>query len=134
MKWILLDTSALYSLIDNRDPDHAQIASFVREIDRSSQLMVTNYVMDEALTLIKARLGAHVAMTVGEKIRSGSFCQLVHLSPEDDEATWQIFRRYVDKDWSYTDCSCLAVMRRLKIEQALATDRHFRQMGITVVP
>jgi hypothetical protein len=42
--------------------------------------------------------------------------------------------QYSDKDWSYTDCSCLAVMRRLGIEQALTTDHHFRQMGITVVP
>ena len=134
MRWILLDTSALYSLTDDRDPDHTRIAEFVKGIDRTSQLLVTDYVLDEALTLIKTRLGAHVAITVGKKLRSGSLCQLMHLSPEDAETTWQIFRRYRDKDWSYTDCSCLAVMQRLGIEQALTTDHHFRQMGITVVP
>jgi predicted nucleic acid-binding protein len=100
----------------------------------AAQLLVTNYVFSEALTLIKARLGTPIAISVGENLRSGSVCRLMHLSAADDEAAWQIFRRYRDKAWSYADCSSLAVMRRLGIEEALATDVHFRQMGVTVLP
>lgn len=134
MKYVLLDTSALYALTDNRDPDHIRIADYIRTVDKTTRLVVTNHVLDEALTLIKVRLGAHVALVVGNRLRGGNFCRLVHLSPDDEEVTWRLFQRYHDRGWSYTDCSCLAVMRRLDIQEALTTDPRFHHMGITVVP
>ena len=74
-----------------------------------------------------------MAVRMGEPIRHSAFCQFVHLTPQDEQRTWRIFQQH-DKAWSYTDCSCLAVMQRLGIDEALSLDHHFRQMGITVWP
>jgi len=59
------------------------------------------------------------------------------LAVEDADETWDIFSRYVDKEWSYVDCSLLAVARRLQLRQIFAFDHHFDQMaslGIRRVP
>ena len=45
-----------------------------------------------------------------------------------------IFFRYLDKSYSFTECTSFVVMRELKLKDALTTDRHFRQMGFNIVP
>jgi predicted nucleic acid-binding protein len=134
MKEVLVDTSALVTLADTDDPKHKAVGDWFNSEAKNLQLIVTNYVFDEYMTVMKARFGTKVAITFGQWIRDSQLCRFVHLTPQDEAATWQIFSRYTDKEWSYTDCSCLAVMRRLGIQESLATDHHFRQMGITVVP
>ena len=39
-----------------------------------------------------------------------------------------------DKTYTLTDCLSFVMMRRLKIETAIATDDHFRQEGFVVAP
>jgi predicted nucleic acid-binding protein len=70
----------------------------------------------------------------GRQLRASDFCRYHILSAEDEAATWAIFERYGDKAWSYTDCSCLAVMQRLHIAEVLSLDAHFLQMGVRVSP
>jgi len=46
-----------------------------------------------------------------------------------------IFCRYTDKDWSYVDCSLLALAQQQKIPAVFSFDRHFEQMpGLMRVP
>ena len=54
---------------------------------------------------------------------------ILYLTAEDRRATWEIFSRYTDKDWSYVDCSILAVARRLQTSQVFTFDQHFDQMA-----
>lgn len=50
-------------------------------------------------------------------------------------AAWDVFRRYADKQWSFTDCTSKVVMEKLGIRKAFAFDRHFAQFGsVEVVP
>jgi hypothetical protein len=133
MRQILVDTSALYALADARDPDHQAVANFVREL-QGATLLITDYILDETLTLIKSRFGSQPAITTGEKLRESAFCTLIHLDAEDEARTWQIFSQYADKPWSYTNCSSLAIMRKLSITEVLALDHHFDQMGMTRLP
>jgi len=58
-----------------------------------------------------------------------------YLTPQDIRDAWHVFERYLDKDWSFTDCTSKVVMERLGITTAFAFDQHFRQFGtVTVVP
>jgi len=134
MRQILVDTSALCALTDRGDRNHQSVARFVRNQSEQMVLIVTDYVLDETLTWVKARFGAQPAIELGERIRSSDFCRFTRLTADDEMATWEIFKRYTDKEWSYTDCSCLAVMRKLGIGEALSTDQHFVQMEVVVLP
>jgi predicted nucleic acid-binding protein len=73
-----------------------------------------------------------MAVQTCEPIRHSTFCQFAHLAPQDQQRTWRIFQQHGDRAWSYTDCSRLAVMQRLGIDEALSLDHHFRRMEITV--
>ena len=51
------------------------------------------------------------------------------------QPAFEIFRKFEDKRWSFTDCVSRVVMEELKISTAFAFDDHFRQFGmVTVVP
>jgi predicted nucleic acid-binding protein len=131
---ILADTSALCALIDKGERRHQAVDRFVQERSTEFTLLVSDYVLDETLTWVKKRFGARRAIEFGRKLRASDFCRYLVLTPQDEAATWAIFEKYDDKAWSYTDCSCLAVMQRLHITEALSLDAHFRQMDVQVWP
>ena len=42
---------------------------------------------------------------------------------------WSLFKRFADKEFSFTDCTSFVLMRRLGLHEALAFDGHFTQAG-----
>jgi len=134
MRLILVDTSALCALIDKGEQRHHAVAKFIQEHGSECTLLVSDYVLDETLTWVKGRFGSRRAIEFGRKLRVSDFCHYHVLALEDEAATWAIFEKYHDKAWTYTDCSCLAVMQHLQITEVLSLDAHFRQMGVQVWP
>ncbi|MGD8244775.1 MAG: PIN domain-containing protein [Anaerolineae bacterium] len=133
---VLADSSALFAMVDSRDRHAPAARTFLLESQDASYL-VPDTVFCEAMTLIKARLGAVTAVEVGSRIQASTRFRLQHVEPADHRATWEIFARYADKDWSYVDCSVLALAQRMKILEVFAFDHHFDQMGglgLTRVP
>lgn len=91
--------------------------------------------LDETLTLFKARGEARRGRELGQRILDQEFCTLEWVEPDVVLRGWAIFDSFHDKDWSFTDCVSRAVIERLKIAEAFAFDQHFRQFGnVTVVP
>ena len=135
MKQILCDTSALVALADADDP-YAELAQeFLRDIPPGAVFIVPDTVFGEAMTTIKRRLGAAAAVKVGQQLRKSERFRSYRLSDEDEGATWDVFCHYLDKEWSYVDCSLLALARRQKVTAVFAFDHHFEQMpGVTRVP
>jgi uncharacterized protein len=131
---IIADTSGLYALVDRKDPNHARAASFLKTLAVARGLLVSNHVFDETMTLTKLRLGIQTAIQLGIRLRNSQLVELVTFSLELDFATWRIFSQYQDKEWSYTDCSCLALAQQQNITQAFTFDHHFVQMGLVSVP
>ena len=130
---IFVDTSAWYALIDTRDQQHQRAIEWHRE--NTEQLLTTDYVIDETLTLLTRRGGKAEAIALGESLFGGGLAELFFLDHRDVADTWEVFRHSEDKAWSFTDCSSYVVMRRLGITTAFAFDDHFGQFGtITVVP
>ncbi len=137
MRYILVDSSALLAMADPRDRWADTAREFLQQIDVGAVYLVPDTVFSEALTLIKGRLGIATAIVVGSRIRESAIFRLRYLEPEDHHATWRIFARYTDKDWSYVDCSILALAQRLDLTEVFAFDRHFDQMaglGLQRVP
>ena len=134
MTQVITDTSALYALVDHTDPHHLSAANFLKAQASRRALLVSNHVFDEAMTLVKARLGMRVALQLGLRLRNSRFVEMVVFSPAQEQETWRIFSQYTDKDWSYTDCACLVLARGYELQQAFTFDHHFAQMGLVMVP
>lgn len=134
MKQYVVDTSAIYAFVYNGDKNHQRISQFIRDQAGKSQFLVSHYVFDEIMTLLKSHFGADKAIQTGRLLRSSRLFQLIPLTSEDEEETWNIFQRHVDKEWSYTDCASLALLHRLNLREAVAFDHHFQQMDLIVHP
>ncbi len=82
------------------------------------------------MTLIRFRLGSIPARIFGEQLLRGAAARLVGVTRRDEALAWDIFGRYRDKIFSYTDCTSFAVMQRLGIGAAIAIDEDFRSFGV----
>jgi predicted nucleic acid-binding protein len=128
---MFVDTSAWFAAYVPTDPQYRIVRKALASADR---LVTTDYVLDETLTLLKARGHTDRARRFGTRIFDGTAAQLKYLTDEDVQQAWIIFSSYRDKQWSFTDCTSLVVMQRLDIKQAITLDQHFQQMpGISVV-
>jgi predicted nucleic acid-binding protein len=135
MRQILCDTSALVALADADDPCADLAQEYLRDIAPGIVFIVPDTIFSETMTTIKRRLDAAAAVKVGQQIRKSVRFRLYRLTEDDDRATWDIFSRYTDKEWSYVDCSLFALAQRQKIADVFSFDRHFEQMqGVTRVP
>jgi len=128
-----VDTSAWFASIVPSDSDHQN--SILWLANNTQSLVTTDYVIDETLTLLRARGETKRAITLGAAFFSSEVATIYYLTEEDIRLTWQIFRDYSHKKWSFTDCSSKVIMEKLGIIQAFSFDYHFRQFGIfQVVP
>ena len=132
MKLIFVDTGAWYALVDKNDPEHGKAKKFFKS--NSTPLLTTNFVFDETVTLLRMRLGWNTAKNFGQRLKDSNFVSLVSIKSEDEERAWQIFLKYKDKDFSFTDCTTFAVLDRLKLGTIFTFDRHFYTGRFLIVP
>lgn len=132
MKRLFVDTGAWYALADRNDPDHLRVRDFMKV--QTHRLVTTNFVFDESVTLIRYRLGFTPAKTFGEQLLRANVANVLAVSRQDETRAWEIFTRYRDKSFSFTDCTSFATMQRLKLDSAVAIDDDFRAFGMNCLP
>lgn len=130
MMAIFVDTGAWFAYFVRRDPDHAAAVEWMKQ--NRKPLVTTDYVVDELLTLLKLRESHRLAVAAGDLLWSQQVAEVEHIGHNDLAAAWDVFRRYQDKDWSFTDCTSKVVIDRLGITEAFAFDHHFEQFGKVV--
>ncbi|MGI0481811.1 type II toxin-antitoxin system VapC family toxin [Geminocystis sp. CENA526] len=124
---------AWFASVVPSDKQHQKAITWLKNNQES--LLTTDYVIDETLTLLRARGELKRSIVLGEAFFSGKLAQIYYLTEDDVRSTWDIFSRFADKEWSFTDCSSKVVMEKLEIQKAFAFDRHFTQFGtVKVIP
>lgn len=131
MKRILVDTGAWYAFIDKKDPEHNNAKTFYSS--NTVPFVTSNFIFDETVTLLMSRLGWEVASKFGENLKNSGFVSLVAITDADEERAWEIFKKFRDTGFSYTDCTSFALMERLKIDTVFSFDEHFKIMKFKVV-
>ena len=130
---IFVDMGGWFGSIVPTDENHEKARNWF--LQNREPLITSNYVIDETLTLFKARGEYKRALQIGEQFFNGSLTGVYDLNSEDIIKTWEVFKNYSDKEWSFTDCSSKVVMEKLGITHAFAFDNHFSQFGnIIVIP
>jgi predicted nucleic acid-binding protein len=130
---IFADSGALFAYAIPDDEHHNEAQQWVRENNVPS--IITDYIIDETLTLMRIRGQAARAIRLGDLLFAGQVATVHYLSEEDILAAWEVFRTYSDKEWRFTDCTSRVVIEKLGLAYAFAFDQHFHQFGtVTVVP
>jgi uncharacterized protein len=135
-RYALIDTGAIFALANRKDKHYAAAQKIFREwTTQRNGWIVLDWVFIESMTLLKARLEAPVALRFGQQLRRNPLYHLVRIQPDDEIEIWNVFQKYSDKEWSYTDCGLYVMAQRLRIAEVFTFDEHFKQMpGIVRLP
>lgn len=124
---IFVDTSAWFAGLVPTDADHDVAVEWFRS---NEELLITSdYIIDETLTLFRARGEQSRALALADEFFNGSLTEIVYLTEEEIKESISIFKRFADKDWSFTDCTSKYLCERYRIRKAISFDKHFRQFG-----
>ena len=135
MKGLFVDTGGWMACADAADSSHRRAcAARDTALEAGLLLVTTDFVVDETLTLLRLRLGIGAAEAWWRQIDGSARLRWERITVERFDRARQVFFRYRDKGFSFTDCTSFVVMQELRLVRALATDRHFRQMGFQTVP
>lgn len=130
---IFVDTGAWYASLVPTDPDHVTAVQWLAT--NHSPLLTTDYVIDETLTLLRARGEKKRALLLGTRFFHHDLAEIHKITATDLVLAWETFEQFDDKGWSFTDCTSKVVMEQLGIKVAFAFDHHFQQFGtVQVVP
>jgi len=131
---VFVDTSGLYALVDKRDAHHVQARELVEKLLRAGRrLVVTDYIVAEAVNLANARGGSIVATRVLDLIEQSAGIRIEWIESARFDKAKRFFRKHADHAYSFTDCSSFVTMREQRLMQALTTDRHFVEAGMRAV-
>lgn len=126
------------ALNNKKDKYHSEAVRANKDfLDRGYFYITSDYVLDETYTLLRYDVGHKRAVEFGAEIRSlqqmGKI-RIVHISQEVLNKAWEIFEKYSDKDFSFTDCSSFGLMDILGMKEAFSFDKHFEQFGFVRLP
>ncbi|MFQ6126335.1 MAG: type II toxin-antitoxin system VapC family toxin [Candidatus Heimdallarchaeota archaeon] len=135
---IFVDTSAFYALEDESDKNNKSARAFEKDLITGklglAQILTSNFVFDELMTLVRRNLGHEKAVEVGERMRASKILTIERIRHKNEIRAWEIFKSYSDKEFSYTDCTSFALMESKAIRHTFAFDIHFEQMGFRRLP
>jgi predicted nucleic acid-binding protein len=130
---LFVDTSAWFALHDTRDQNHRDAIAKSFEIRRRKiELITSEYIIDESITLIRHRISHKAAVIFGESLLFSNIVTILDISYEDRLKAWELFKKYEDKSFSFTDCTSFTLMKNLSIRKAFTFDEHFKQVGIDI--
>jgi len=130
---IFVDTGAWLALYDKDDHNHRIAKDTFRKIrDEHLPLFTSDYIFDETVTLIRHRVSHSTARSFGNNILESRIVRFVDVTREDRTKAWEIFSKYKDVGFSFTDCTSFVIMKRLKLETVLGFDSHFKIMGFNL--
>lgn len=128
-----VDTGVWYASVVPSDPRHAAVLDWFRR--NNWPLLTTDYVIDETLTLLRARGERQRAVVLGRHFLDLNGVSIHFIDRTDLRRAWEAFRDQPEREWSFTDCTSKAVIERLHVKQALTFDHHFAEFGpLTLVP
>lgn len=134
---LFIDTSGWAEPLLRTSPDHARMqVAYQQAIDVQRPLVTTNYILAELVALLTARTRAsrtHLLATL-TALKNVPTLEVVHVSPDRDQAAWALLHERPDKTWSLVDAASFVVMRDLGLWEALTTDHHFAQAGFRRIP
>jgi len=125
---IFVDTGAWFASLIPTDPDHASATAWLAE--NSSPLLTTDYVIDETLTLLRARGERTRALLLGARFFRDGLAEIHKITEPDLELAWETFERFADKDWSFTDCTSRLLSSNsesLKLSRTIITSSNSAQ-------
>ena len=125
---IFVDTSFWVGLAMPRDRRHVAARALFERWD-GERLLTTTLVRGETWTLLGRRAGHRAALAFSDRLDASARLRTDHVDRDLDREAWAWLRRHDERSYSYVDATSFAVMRSLRVREALAFDGDFAAAG-----
>lgn len=132
---LFIDSWGWITLANRQEQAHTALTQFYRrEMGSGSSIVTSDYVLDEVITFLYAKLSAKQAQAYLEplfaSIKSGAIQQET-ITEKRFEKTWKMRLKYSDHPRiSFTDLSSFVVMQELHITRVVTADHHFSELNL----
>jgi hypothetical protein len=99
--------------------------------------VTSNFVLDETFSLLRYDAGHKRAIEFGHEIKyleTIRKIQVCYINQSLMYNAFDLFEKYSDKDFSFTDCTSFILMEKLNINEAFSFDKHFEQYKFIRLP
>ena len=133
MKQIFADTFYWVALINKKDNWHQRVIEVTSTLN-NVEIVTTDEVLIEVLNFLSAivPLRRRTVQFVDD-IMQNPHIKVIPQNRESFLEGFNLYRRRLDKEYSLTDCISMTVMQRLKINEVLTHDKHFKQEGFIIL-
>lgn len=125
---IFVDSSFWIGLANERDARHPEATALLGSVG-TSQLVTSNHVLGESWTWIRRRAGHRDAVRFVDGVAASPRLRVAHVDDELEGRAWAWLRRHDEREYSFVDATSFALMRSMKIKDALAFDGDFSAAG-----
>ena len=125
---IFVDSSFWVGLVFPRDNRHRE-SLVLQQAYASERLVTSNHVRGETWTVLRRRVGHHVATRALDLLESAPRLTIERVSRDLEAEALRWLRRHDERAYSFVDATSFALMRRLRIREALAFDGDFAAAG-----
>lgn len=123
----LVDTSFWVALLLPRDRHHPEARALWNS--GPGPLLCTTHVAGESWTFLRRRAGHAPAVAFLDALTASPHVALHHVDEATEEEARRWLRRHDEREFSFVDAVSFAVMRRRRIDEALAFDGDFSAAG-----
>ena len=122
------------ALFVENDHNHKKAVSIYESLmSRRAGLYTSDYVFDETITTILVRGNHPQSIIAGEALLSSEVIKMIVVQQTYLQSAWDLYRRYKDKKFSFTDVASFSIMQDLDIRKALSFDQDFAHAGFELI-
>jgi predicted nucleic acid-binding protein len=125
---IFVDSSFWIAELMARDKHHEQARVSARRVS-SERLSTSNLVLGETWTYLRRRAGHARATTWLDAVLGRISIRLERIDAALEDEAWRWLRVHDERAYSFVDATSFALMRKLRITEALAFDGDFTAAG-----
>jgi len=111
------------------DDDRHEDAKLVLERYGDQALLTSNHVRGESWTFLGRRYGHRFAVAFLDRLDRSERLSVAFVSEELETQSLRWLGRHDEREYSFVDATSFALMRSLRIKQALAFDGDFEAAG-----
>ncbi|MBN2441843.1 MAG: type II toxin-antitoxin system VapC family toxin [Spirochaetales bacterium] len=132
-KVIFIDTGYWLALLNKKDNNHESARSKIETL-KQSKIVISDFIIFETITFLNSSLKKHsLAMLFMDFIQSLENLEIIEVNSDIKITALELFKKYNDKDFSFTDCVSFAIMEEYNIADVFTFDKHFVQMGFHIL-
>lgn len=131
---LFVDTSAFVAVVDHADQFHRSAKTFIDALPEHTQLITSNYVLDEMVTRLRMTAGVEIAIRAVERVWGDDRYRVHTIDRAIEEEALKRLRKYAEHRLSFTDCTTAVLLEQLEMDRIFAFDEDFRKLGYHLLP